>query len=79
MLWNFKVTTIKLIFPKFVSKLHNLSYSIAHEYIYEPLFIQAKYFFIGMSFAFDILRVSVQGVESLWGDCRFIPADWGSQ
>ena len=22
-------------------------------------------------------RVSVQGVESLWGDCRFIPADWG--
>ena len=23
-------------------------------------------------------RVSVQGVESLWGDCRFIPADWGS-
>ena len=30
--------------------------------------------------AFKILyaRVSVQGVESLWGDCRFIPADWGS-
>ena len=23
-------------------------------------------------------RVSVQGVVSLWGDCRFIPADWGS-
>ena len=23
-------------------------------------------------------RVSVQGIESLWGDCRFIPADWGS-
>ena len=23
-------------------------------------------------------RVSVQGVESLWGDCRFIPVDWGS-
>ena len=23
------------------------------------------------------LRVSVQGVESRWGDCRFIPADWG--
>ena len=22
-------------------------------------------------------RVSVQGVESLWGDCRFIQADWG--
>ena len=22
-------------------------------------------------------RVSVQGVESLWGDCRFIPADTG--
>ena len=21
-------------------------------------------------------RVSVQGVELLWGDCRFIPADW---
>ena len=25
-----------------------------------------------------IPRISVQGVESLWGDCRFIPADWGS-
>ena len=24
-------------------------------------------------------RVSVQGVESLWGDCRFFPAGWGSQ
>ena len=24
------------------------------------------------------VRVSVQGVEALWGDCRFIPADWGS-
>ena len=24
-------------------------------------------------------RVSVQGVKSLWGHCRFIPADWGSQ
>ena len=24
------------------------------------------------------IRVSVRGVESLWGDCRFIPADWGS-
>ena len=23
-------------------------------------------------------RVSVQGVESLWCDCRFIPAYWGS-
>ena len=23
----------------------------------------------------DTLRVNVQGVESLWGDCRFIPAD----
>ena len=23
-------------------------------------------------------RVSVQGDESLWGDCRFVPADWGS-
>ena len=25
-----------------------------------------------------LARVNVQGVESLWGDCRFIPADWGS-
>ena len=23
------------------------------------------------------IRDSVQGVESLWGDCRFIPADCG--
>ena len=26
----------------------------------------------------DLGAISVQGVESLWGDCRFIPADWGS-
>ena len=25
-----------------------------------------------------VVRVGVQGVESLKGDCRFIPADWGS-
>ena len=34
-----------------------------------------------MTFIFDIVevpRVSVQGVKSLWGDCVFIPADWGS-
>ena len=24
-------------------------------------------------------RVSIQGVESLWGDCSFFPADWRSQ
>ena len=30
-------------------------------------------------YLFSLLaRVSVQEVESLWGDCRFIPADWGS-
>ena len=23
-------------------------------------------------------KVSLLGVDSLWGDCRFIPADWGS-
>ena len=34
--------------------------------------------FCSGDFYTDIPRVSVQGVESLWGDCRFIPADWGS-
>ena len=29
-------------------------------------------------FCTAFIRVSVQGVESLWGDCRFIRADWGS-
>ena len=24
------------------------------------------------------VRVSVQGFKSLWNDCMFIPADWGS-
>ena len=24
-------------------------------------------------------KVSLLGVESLWGDCTFIPVDWGSQ
>ena len=38
--------------------------------------INATVFFVGIS---ENIRVSVQGVESLWGDCRFILADWGSQ
>ena len=36
---------------------------------------------LGAAFSKQIsgyFRVSVQGVESLWGDCKFIPADWGS-
>ena len=36
---------------------------------------------VSLSISFDtsvMCRVSVQGVESLWGVCRFIPADWGS-
>ena len=33
----------------------------------------------GQIFFAVYFRVSVQGVESLWGDYRFIPADWGSQ
>ena len=24
------------------------------------------------------IKVSLLGVDSLWGDCTFIPADWGS-
>ena len=30
-------------------------------------------------FSSSLGRVGVQGVESLWGDFRFIPADWGSK
>ena len=25
----------------------------------------------------EVLKVSPLGVDSLWGDCTFIPADWG--
>ena len=25
-----------------------------------------------------VLKVSLLGVDSLWGDCTFIPVDWGS-
>ena len=25
-----------------------------------------------------LTKVSLLGVDSLWGDCMFIPADWGS-
>ena len=25
-----------------------------------------------------LFKVSLLGVDSLWGDCTFIPADWGS-
>ena len=34
--------------------------------------------FLNVSVVVKFFRVSVQGVESLWGDCRFIPADLGS-
>ena len=39
------------------------------------MMILFSHFFARITF---LLRVSVQGVESLWYDCRFIPADWGS-
>ena len=26
----------------------------------------------------DAAKVSLLGFDSLWGDCTFIPADWGS-
>ena len=32
----------------------------------------------GIKFDLVWIRYGVQGVESLWGDCRFIPADLGS-
>ena len=32
----------------------------------------------GVRFYYYFLKVSLQGVDSFWGDCTFIPADWGS-
>ena len=29
-------------------------------------------------FDLSVFKVSLLGVVALWGDCRFIPADWGS-
>ena len=40
------------------------------------------YLYAEDGYKFDIhrvcLKVSLLGVDSLWGDCTFIPADWGS-
>jgi hypothetical protein len=33
---------------------------------------------LGLKHFFIIPKVSPLGVDSLWGDCMFIPADWGS-
>ena len=30
-------------------------------------------------YIYVLVKVSLLGVDSLWGDCTFIPADWGSQ
>ena len=30
------------------------------------------------AFGRGLFKVSLLGVDSLWGDCTFIPADWGS-
>ena len=44
------------------------------------LFACQTFFYVHrLSMRMYYIRVSVQGVESLWGECRFIPADWGSQ
>ena len=45
-------------------------FTVLHSPVLRPMALQVPRGFF---------RVSVQGVESLWGDCRFIPADWGSQ
>ena len=40
--------------------------------------VRSSYHFFFFEAVSPPARVSVQGVESLWGDCRFILADWGS-
>ena len=40
----------------------------------DQLCIWICYLFFSTNFA----KVSVLGVDSIWGDCTFIPADWGS-
>ena len=61
----------------FLINVLELSRTIPNRNMYVSLFIVCD---AGFGCRVSILaRVSVQGVESLWGDCRFIPADWGSQ
>ena len=45
--------------------------------------IMAIFYFINWIYAAETIKggetkVSLLGVDSLWGDCKFIPADWGS-
>ena len=38
----------------------------------------SKYYMYTVTFEYVTYKVSLLGVDSLWGDCTFIPADWGS-
>ena len=49
-----------------------------HKTLLTPSIVSISHYFGCCSHHNAQPRVSVQGVESLWGDCRFIPADWGS-
>ena len=40
----------------------------------QPLFIPGNYFFYESCSP----KIILLGGDSLWGDCTFIPADWGS-
>ena len=56
-----------------------LGLEIPYSFMIDLSFVKSRIFgiFYNLGFFFQT-RVSVQGVESLWGDWRFIPADWGS-
>ena len=72
----------KVIQTKFEMKnVHNFSVVQTMEEKTKPETIVGQLNPSGNLYCIDkggLTRVSVQGVESLWGVCRFIPADWGS-
>ena len=90
---NYKVKYLKNLKRYFGPKIHLQQYKfsprrvLTFEFMYLQflsvrILIKTKMctsVFLTFGFKAHILRVTVQGVESLWGDCMFIPADWGSQ
>ena len=67
------LTELCNVVPKLIS---NTLESCIPMYIFET-YLSTEYNCIVARIC-GFIRVSVKGVKSLWGDCRFIPADLGS-
>ena len=83
LLWNFCYTYCCLRIFNCTQRVYSIN--VGYDFFIFPKWIREvgithlefKFIFF-LSITIKKRKVSLLGVDSLWGDCTFIPADWGS-